>query len=244
MNHNWQKTHQAEWNEEKIKRFWDYASSDKFRNEQYFSKEAGKEIINFAMKFTALEGNILDYGCGPGYLITYLIDKKISCKAADSSVKSLTSVDEKFKNNRFFQGTILTDKLPLPIMTNSTDFIFFVETLEHLLPIQIPPLLKEFNRILKNGGKLLITVPNDENLDKNKHICPDCGCVFHRMQHINSFNKESLSSLLNEYGFTRLFCGTTTLTGSYTIKLKIRIKNLLGIKYKKPHLIYIGEKII
>lgn len=242
MSNDFQNIHQIEWTEEKIKKFWDCASLNKFRNGQYFSKEVGKDIVKFALKFSNLEGNILDYGCGPGHLISYLIKRKIFCKAADYSPESLILVEDKFRNDKFFKGAILVKDFPLDIEDRSIDFIFFVETLEHLLPNQIPALLKEFNRILKKGGKLYITVPNNENLDKNKYICPDCGCAYHRMQHINSFNKENLSNLLSNYGFLRLFCGETTLSKNYFIKFKIFIKDFIGRKYKKPHLIYVGEK--
>lgn len=46
----------------------------------------------------------------------------------------------------------------LPIPDNHADYILFQEGMEHL-PDQLGP-LREFNRILKKGGRLILTTPN------------------------------------------------------------------------------------
>lgn len=47
---------------------------------------------------------------------------------------------------------------PLPIPDAHADYVVFQEGLEHL-PDQLQP-LREFNRILKKGGRLILTTPN------------------------------------------------------------------------------------
>ncbi|MFH1030661.1 MAG: class I SAM-dependent methyltransferase [bacterium] len=235
--------HPITWTEEKINDFWNYMSKSKSANDKYFSKEVGNEIINLALKYSKLDGKILDYGCGTGFLIGYLIDKGISCSGIDSSVKSLDLINEKFKNNKLFKGAILAKDFPLPIKNDSFDFIFFVETIEHILPEKREVLLREFHKILKKNGKILVTTPNNENLDKNKNFCPECGCVFHRMQHVDYFDEKKLSNLLNEAGFNRLFCKGLILPKDNKEKIKLFVKKTLRLNYKKPHLVYVGIKI-
>jgi len=50
----------------------------------------------------------------------------------------------------------------LPIPSMHADYVVFQEGLEHL-PDQLRP-LREFNRILKHGGRLLLTTPNASSL--------------------------------------------------------------------------------
>ena len=52
------------------------------------------------------------------------------------------------------------DATRLPIRDRSVDFIFNSEMIEHLLPAQSEALLAEFVRVLKPGGRVLLTTPN------------------------------------------------------------------------------------
>ncbi len=70
--------HNIEWTNEKISRLWNYYSQNSPYNEEYFSKKVGKDII---LKTEKIIGSIndkivLDFGCGPGFLIDHLIEMK------------------------------------------------------------------------------------------------------------------------------------------------------------------------
>jgi ubiquinone/menaquinone biosynthesis C-methylase UbiE len=52
------------------------------------------------------------------------------------------------------------DATRLPIRARSVDFIFNSEMIEHLQPSQSEAMLAEFKRVLKPGGKVLLTTPN------------------------------------------------------------------------------------
>jgi ubiquinone/menaquinone biosynthesis C-methylase UbiE len=52
------------------------------------------------------------------------------------------------------------DATRLPIRDRSVDFIFNSEMIEHLQPAQSEALLAEFARVLKPGGRVLLTTPN------------------------------------------------------------------------------------
>ena len=50
---------------------------------------------------------------------------------------------------------------------------------------------------------LIGTVPNNENLRRHYCICPKCGAMFHRWQHMRSFNIDTLKKLFSEIGFQK-----------------------------------------
>jgi len=52
------------------------------------------------------------------------------------------------------------------------------------------------------GGALIITVPDNENLEDNMVFCPNCKSWFHKVGHVRSFDKESLKQLIEESGFS------------------------------------------
>ena len=54
----------------------------------------------------------------------------------------------------------LNKERPLPFKDDSVDNIYTSNTLEHLEPINLTSVLKEFYRVLKPGGKCRIVVPN------------------------------------------------------------------------------------
>ncbi len=242
------KKHNIEWTNEKISRFWDYCASNKDLFEDSVAKQNGEGIVKFVKKYIKKDGRNLDYGSGPGYLLDYLFQNNISCFALDSSPDSLENIKEKFKNNPLLKDVILSTSIPnKDIKTENFDFVFFIETIEHVSPEFLKNTLEEMNRIVKPGGYILITTPNKENLEKKKVICPECGCIFHRVQHMNSFSVEKLSNLMSSHGFERVFCKETIFTtGGIFNKVKYIINNFMEqINFKKkfkPNLIYLGRK--
>ena len=59
------------------------------------------------------------------------------------------------------RGTFtVVDGKRIPYDDKSFDTIFFIETLEHIEPTQIPATIKEILRVLKDDGRFIITVPS------------------------------------------------------------------------------------
>lgn len=196
--------HEIEWTEEKVANFWSYLSSNKAYSDEYFSSKKGESLISFVGKYTDFEGRILDFGCAKGFLIGHLLKKGIECEGVDFSEGSIAYVNNRFKDNPLFKGAKKTSGFPLPFEDESIDIIFFIETIEHLLPHQLSGTLSEINRILRKGGIVIATTPNNENLEESKVMCPECGSIFHKVQHISSFTPKGLASLMEEHGFNIL----------------------------------------
>ena len=199
-----------DWDESKVRRFWNFSANWEAWQDDYFSKQCGSGIVNFLRYVVNLQGRILDYGCGPGYLVEHLLASGISCEAADFSSESVQVVNAKFAGNPRWGGAkTLTDER-LPYGDNTFDLIICIETIEHVLPDHTGQMLKELRRILKpRSGRLLMTTPNSEDMQRSQIYCPECSSVFHRWQHVSSFTPESLSTLLAYHRLVTVLCNVT-----------------------------------
>jgi SAM-dependent methyltransferase len=222
--------HAVIWTPAKIARFWDALGSSTLDADLYFSKQVGDALIDLVARAVPLRtARVLDYGSGPGYLVEKLVKSGITTAALDTSPASVAALQTRLGGHSKFLGAVLSNAIHNPLADNTFDVIFFLETLEHLLPDQITPTLSEIRRLLHPGGYLILTTPNQENLERSQHICPDCGARFHSMQHVTSWTADSVSEILCEHGFKPLVVTETTLSsrGSLT-RLRRITSRMLG----------------
>jgi len=231
------KPHKIIWDIKKISRVWDYYSSS---DNDYFSKTAGNSIIKFVKKKIPLQGKVLDFGCGTGLLIEKLLKMKIYTGGFDLSDSSLDVVKNRLGANPFFLGAFYSSTFSSPMEENYFDVVFFIETIEHLLPEQMDFVLSELYRIIKKEGYLVVTSPNMEDLKKRKVICPECGCIFHRKQHISSFSTSSMNASMKKAGFSTVFCKPVLFSVSRITWLRRFFVKLT--REIMPNLLYIGIK--
>ncbi len=155
--------------------------------------------------------NILDLGCGNGYLASKLLEYGFSVYGVDASMSGI-EVAKKRHEGRFFLANLTDSTLPEEIESVQFDTVIATEVIEHLYdPKKFVRICK---RILdKNGeGELILSTPYHgylKNLalavtgrmDKHFTVLWDGG-------HIKFWSKETLSRLLVEEGFrTRRFLG-------------------------------------
>lgn len=238
--------HKIEWNDEKVARLWDFYSNNYPYNQMYFTKVFGKDILKKTEKVIGkLDGKIiLDFGCGPAYSIDNIIELNIKPEkyiGLDFSEKSIDVIRNKPETNFEKQG-IFVQVLPSTIESNSIDVCFLIEVIEHLNDNYLESTLKEIYRVLKPNGKLIITTPNNENLELSKTFCPDCGSIFHKWQHIRIWDKRILKDKVKSYNFSEITIMETNLVSNDSIfkDLLIHIKGIL--KNNKSNLIGIFEK--
>jgi 2-polyprenyl-3-methyl-5-hydroxy-6-metoxy-1,4-benzoquinol methylase len=235
-------THNLEWTEENVARLWDYYSKN-LKSREYFSCHSGKYILNFVKRFIKFKDKeILDFGCGPGYLIEQLL--KLNCKKVfglDFSDESIESVNSKFSNSNRFAKAVGVKVLPSELAADSIDLVMGVEVFEHLNDEQLASTIKEIYRVMRQGAHVVITTPNEENLEADKVFCPECACVFHRWQHIRKWDKASLEHKMREFGFKTVKVSTTVF-GTLAKRLFHIYKRAKNKDLINPHLIYIGRK--
>ena len=226
-------------------------NQDKIWN--YFQSETNKELffgseprLKYLFKKTQShfqQGNpiILNIGIGDGWL-----EKR--CQQAGWHTYSLDpsqSAIAKIKELGIGGETGYIEKNPYP--DAFFDVVFCSEVLEHLAEEQIKLGLLEIQRVLKDGGLLIGTVPHNENLLLNQVVCPCCDKVFHRWGHLQSFQRPKLSQV-----FDRVFdvesikivyfpIWSKNWKGNLTSFGK-KFLSLLGVHGSEEHLFFMAKK--
>jgi len=235
--------HDIEWDDEKVSRIWDFYSKTYPYNQIYFTKNVGKDILKRTEKIIGSLNDkvVLDFGCGPAFFIEHMNELKIKPKkyiGLDFSKDSVSRIENK-KDISFKKEGLFVQTLPSNIKDNSIDVCFLIEVIEHLNDDYLDSTLKEIYRVLKPNGKLIITTPNNEDLDFSKNFCPDCGCIYHKYQHVRIWDPISLNKKLLKYKFSKNtiietnFITTTSILKDLFIKTRGIVKkkniNLFGI---------------
>ncbi len=190
-----------------MKAFWDYCAGRPYAKDEYFSSQFGKGVVRFLESFIHLEkANVLDYGCGPGFLIEQLLSSGALVSGVDFSPESVSQLRTRFSTHPGWIDSRVLDGDRIPWNDRSFDLVCCIETIEHVLDEQLTPLLHECKRLLKPGGYVLLTTPNSEELSRQMVFCPNCQLEFHRWQHIRSWTPDLLRSELERVGFEVAFC--------------------------------------
>lgn len=240
------KEHSIEWDDIKIARFWNTISKNKSLTETYFTKMVGKEVIKDIGKEIGIAGKkVLDYGSGPGHLFESILRLKVKLKyfALEFSKDSIDELEKRFGASPNFETGYYVNTFPSTIK-RQFDIIICCEVVEHLGQGMLNSFIVEVKRLLKPGGYVYITTPNEENLNLSKVNCPDCGCTFHRWQHVRSWDSDTLRGFMEDNGFKT----HTVKTLNYferknkllQVKSFIRDKVLRKVT-KKSNLCYIGK---
>jgi SAM-dependent methyltransferase len=239
--------HNLEWTDEKVARFWNFYNNYPPYNGTWFTEEMGKEVLRFVNKKAPVKGRILDYGTGKGFLLQHLINnyRQIELYACDFTDSVAKETAEKFKDQPLLKSCVHLEGLPSPFENNFFDLVFLIETIEHLTDNYLHATLNEIYRLLKPGGHIVITTPNNEKIEKKFVHCPDCGATFHRMQHIRSWNVPTLSKIAGEFGFSNICCKAINLkwyksNGIFHLGMD-KLKSMIG-SGNIENLVYIGRK--
>lgn len=203
--------HEINWTAETSANFWNhFAEATAATPDHYFSHQLGEYLIEYVEKQASIKGRVLDYGCGPGFLMRHLLQRGIACEGLDFSPASIEKVRDQLADHPLFRGAEAASSVPTPLPGAHFDTLFCVEVIEHLLEEHLEPTLGEIHRLLRPGGLLVVTTPNEEDLAASKVLCPECGCLFHRYQHIRNWSAQTLRQALEAVGFETLSCQATT----------------------------------
>jgi len=238
---------ELKWTPEAVRRFWDYHGTNPAAENNYFGLRFGRRIIRMGLRGARVLGPVVDLGCGPGFLSAALLGEGFAVLGFDRSPAALERVRARFEGEPRFLGAEETRLDRLPLGDAEAGAVFLVEVLEHLPRDGWDPLVAEVARVLRPGGRFVITTPNQEDLAARKLACPECGSVFHRVQHLESVDAVSLRALLARHGLVPRLVRATNFrhfpdrAAGRLLELVLRSFPSLGAR-TAPHLIAVAER--
>lgn len=129
-----------------------------------------------------IRGDVLDIGCGEGRGMDLLMEHAGTFTAVDKNPVVLQSLREKFPRSEFIEANIP----PLTMFEDEAfDTVVTFQVIEHI--VDDVDFVKEISRVLKPGGKAVITTPNIKmSLTRNPW-------------HVREYNKEEMVALVEPF---------------------------------------------
>lgn len=139
-------------------------------------------LFAYAEAGKMISGNVLDIGCGEGRGLEYLLKNVSHYTAIDKIQLVLDALKAKYPQHNFIQGNIP----PFPIQADGQfDFVVSFQVIEHIEDHE--GYIREIVRMLKPGGKAIISTPNiDMSLTRNPW-------------HVREYKVEEMRNLFKKY---------------------------------------------
>jgi 2-polyprenyl-3-methyl-5-hydroxy-6-metoxy-1,4-benzoquinol methylase len=234
-----------EWTDEKVQRYWNYISQFP---EHYFTYQVGVTLAKLIKKYSRENDKLLDYGSGPGFLIKHLLKNNVNVTALEFSTDSLKRIRETYDGQNGFMGAYSIEELNLK--NHRFNIITLIEVIEHLDNNYLELTFINIHRLLEPDGYLIITTPNNEDLGKSYILCPETNQLFHRWQHIRSWNTETLGKFIEAAGFKiHVLKGTRFYTSSLAKSIMLPVQFLKNVIRRRidgkdiPHLVCICSPV-
>ena len=185
------------WTHELVEKFWNGFTQTRLV-EHSFSRQAGRSLIIAIDHLLPKNGHILDYGAGDGDLMRLLCERGMNVSGFEPSEKRAQKLIRMLNDYPGFKGITGNTE------NKTFDLVLMTEVIEHVLDEDLNDCLTRLSSLVKCDGLIIVTTPNNEDLDLGMAYCPVSNVLFHRWQHVRSFTKESLVDLLNRYGFDEI----------------------------------------
>lgn len=161
-----------------------------------------------------IKGRLLDIGCGSGSFIEYMNNYGWETTGIDFDTEAIKTAKQKNLNVKL--GSLDEQKFP--------DNYFDVVTLSHVIEHVYDPLklLKECFRILKLGGNIVLSTPNNKSLG-HKYFKENWRGL-EPPRHIHIFSRNSISKILKKSSFGEFSLFTTNRIARYVFFSSLNIK--------------------
>jgi ubiquinone/menaquinone biosynthesis C-methylase UbiE len=118
--------------------------------------------IGTMLNFSGKGERVLDFGAGSGVLTLPLSEHFKEVFSIDGDTRSLNFIKDKYKLQNV--SIIQNSNESLPFKDNFFDVIFAADVLEHFK--DSTNILKEFRRVLKENGSLIVSGPTENSIYK------------------------------------------------------------------------------
>jgi len=178
---------------------------------------------------------LLDVGCGESFVASYLTDCGFIV-GVDLNLDALQF--GKGKVNKANVSFVLCTLTNLPFKERVFDKVAILEVLEHLPRISQKLLANEVDRVVRNRGTLVISVPYKERIEYTR--CIHCGKRTPLWGHLHTMDKKDVTALLPSHyilltTLTLPNVGFISLSGLFShlhLKIWLLLNNLLGKLHK------------
>ncbi len=190
---------------------------------------------------------MVDYGAGTGFLLEELLAAGVQCGAVEFGGVVVAALSARFANRKGFLGARNNDDLAE--WKGTFDAAFLLEVVEHLYDEELHACVATVRSLLKPGGLLIVTTPNEEDRSKSFICSPESGLLFHRFQHVRSWTEASLGDMLAAGGFQVSQIGTTDFSAhplayKRTMSFPVRVARSTARRLMKqtPHLYAVASR--
>jgi len=168
---------------------------------------------------------ILDIGCFDGIFLSLVKNQDNDFYGLDASDWAIEHMQKKeIKIQKFF----FDGKTKLPFEKDFFDIVIAGEIIEHIFDTDF--FLEEISRVLKPGGRLLISTPNIASLGRRLLLLFGANPITevspneaNSVGHIRYFTRETLKNILAKHGFKIISSHSDCINFSTKIRLKSAI---------------------
>ncbi len=163
---------------------------------------AAKKIVIDEMLPPAAGDFVIDAGCGSGVIADYLASSGAEVIGIDANAEAIgfATAELARPNLRFLRG-LVDDEITLE---RPVDKFYSLEVIEHIYRPQGVAMLRSFHRLLRAGGRALITTPNYRSYWPLLEWTLDTFRLAPKMaeeQHVEHYHRRRLRAAAEEAGF-------------------------------------------